>query len=78
MEFCCFSSYAGPGDQRVNDHSQGIRWGTVMASSQDVVYAQIDGRGSGYRGQNLLHAVYRQLGGPEVQDQIEVTRCVPP
>ena len=34
----------------------------------------IDGRGSGYRGDDLLFEIYYSLGGPEVQDQIEVTR----
>ncbi|CAG0902884.1 unnamed protein product, partial [Cyprideis torosa] len=67
-------TYAGPGDQRVTERSTGITWGDVLASSQKMVFAQIDGRGSGFRGKNLLHSVYRQLGGPEVQDQIEVTR----
>lgn len=39
-----------------------------------MIYAVIDGRGSGYRGDELLYALHRQLGGPEVQDQIDVTR----
>ena len=34
----------------------------------------IDGRGSGYRGNDLLHEIYYKLGQPEVQDQIDVTK----
>lgn len=34
----------------------------------------IDGRGSGYRGDDLLFEIYYKLGKPEVQDQIDVTK----
>jgi len=38
------------------------------------VYAVIDGRGTGQRGDDILFGIYRQLGGPEVSDQLEATR----
>ena len=49
-------------------------WGTYLTTSESVIYAVIDGRGSGYRGNDLLHEIYYKLGQPEVQDQIDVTK----
>ena len=49
-------------------------WGTYLTTSEAVIYAVIDGRGSGYRGNDLLHEIYYKLGQPEVQDQIDVTK----
>ena len=51
-----------------------LDWGTYLTTTENVIYAVIDGRGSGYRGDDLLHELYYNLGGPEVIDQIDVTR----
>ena len=51
-----------------------LDWGTYLTTSESVIYAVIDGRGSGYRGNDLLHEIYYKLGQPEVQDQIDVTK----
>ena len=51
-----------------------LDWGTYLTTSEGVIYAVIDGRGSGYRGNDLLHEIYYKLGQPEVQDQIDVTK----
>lgn len=51
-----------------------LDWGTYLTTSEDVIYAVIDGRGSGYRGDDLLFEIYYKLGQPEVQDQIDVTK----
>jgi len=51
-----------------------LDWGTYLTTSEAVIYAVIDGRGSGYRGNDLLHEIYYKLGQPEVQDQIDVTK----
>ena len=51
-----------------------LDWGTYLTTTENVIYAVIDGRGSGYRGDELLHELYYNLGGPEVIDQIDVTR----
>ena len=32
-------------------------WGTYLASKKDIIYAKIDGRGSGYQGEKLKHEV---------------------
>ncbi|XP_075159840.1 dipeptidyl peptidase 4 omega isoform X2 [Haematobia irritans] len=51
-----------------------VDWGTYLTSNQSVIYAKIDGRGSGLRGEKLLHSVYLKLGTVEIQDQIDVAR----
>ena len=47
-----------------------LGWSTYLASSENVIYASIDGRGSGGRGDRFLHQIYRRLGTLEVQDQL--------
>lgn len=51
-----------------------VDWGSYLASSKNLVYSWIDGRGSGNQGDKRLHEVYRKLGSTEVKDQIAVTR----
>ena len=68
-----FFRYGGPGSQRVTDqYSMG--WATYMTSSQNVLYASIDGRGSGGQGDAFMHAIYRKLGTLEVTDQITAAK----
>lgn len=45
-----------------------------MVSSRNIIYAKIDGRGSGLRGDENLFALYRKLGTVEVHDQIETAQ----
>ncbi|XP_046809114.1 venom dipeptidyl peptidase 4 isoform X2 [Lucilia cuprina] len=65
--------YGGPDSYSVIDRWI-VDWGTYLTSKQSVIYAKIDGRGSGLRGEKLLHSVYLKLGTVEIADQIEVTR----
>lgn len=51
-----------------------VNWGSYLASKQNVIYVNIDGRGSGYQGDKILHELYRRLGTVEVFDQISVAR----
>ncbi|KAJ8683542.1 hypothetical protein QAD02_019334, partial [Eretmocerus hayati] len=59
-----------PGSMAVSDRFR-IDWGTYMSSHNDVVYVRLDVRGS--RGQGK-RALYRRIGGVEVQDQVTVLR----
>ncbi|XP_063236972.1 inactive dipeptidyl peptidase 10 [Bacillus rossius redtenbacheri] len=59
-----------PGSDSVSDKFA-VDWGTYMSSHNDVVYVKLDVRGA--RGQGT-RAVYRRMGGVEVQDQITVLR----
>ncbi len=65
--------YAGPNSQQVNDRFK-LDWGAYLTTSEQVIYAVIDGRGSGFQGDEMLMEIYKDLGGPEVQDQMDVTR----
>ena len=65
--------YAGPNSQQVSDRFK-LDWGTYLTTSEDIIYAVIDGRGSGFRGDDLLYEIHYKLGQPEVQDQIDVTK----
>ena len=65
--------YGGPNSQQVNDRFK-LDWGTYLTTSEGVIYAVIDGRGSGYRGDDVLFSIHRNIGNPEAQDQIDVTK----
>lgn len=62
-------TYGGPGTQKVTEQF-GLGWSTFLTSSENVIYASIDGRGSGARGDRFLHKIYRNLGTLEVEDQV--------
>lgn len=64
--------YGGPGSQLVTEKWR-IDWNTYLAGHKDFIIAQIDGRGTGGQGHQLLHKVYYKLGSVEVADQLEVT-----
>uniref|UniRef100_A0A672ILI3 Dipeptidyl peptidase 4-like n=1 Tax=Salarias fasciatus TaxID=181472 RepID=A0A672ILI3_SALFA len=65
--------YAGPCSQSV-EYRFKLNWGTYLASSHGIIVASFDGRGSGYQGDDILHAIYKRLGSFEVEDQIAAVR----
>ncbi|NXC20821.1 DPP4 peptidase, partial [Corythaeola cristata] len=65
--------YAGPCSQRVHSVFQ-FSWATYLASTEQIIVASFDGRGSGYQGDEIMHAIYRRLGTDEVEDQITAGR----
>ncbi|XP_056287501.1 dipeptidyl peptidase 4-like isoform X3 [Pseudoliparis swirei] len=65
--------YAGPCSQKV-DFIYRVGWSTYLASTEKVIVASFDGRGSGYQGDKLMHAIYKGLGTHEVEDQITAVR----
>jgi len=65
--------YAGPCSQKV-DHVFRINWATYLASTEQIIVASFDGRGSGYQGDEIMHAINRRLGTYEVEDQISAAR----
>ncbi|XP_041807062.1 inactive dipeptidyl peptidase 10-like [Chelmon rostratus] len=60
---------SAPGGQAVSDCFS-LSWDSVLVSSDDVIVARLDGRGSGFQGQRVLHEVHQRLGTVDVQDQI--------
>jgi dipeptidyl-peptidase 4 len=45
-----------------------------LTVNRSFIYAAIDGRGSGLKGDRMLFAGYRRLGTVEIEDQISVTK----
>ncbi|XP_044072620.1 inactive dipeptidyl peptidase 10-like isoform X2 [Siniperca chuatsi] len=60
---------SAPGGQAVSDRFS-LSWDSVLVSSDGVIVARLDGRGSGFQGQRILHEVHQRLGTVDVQDQI--------
>ncbi|XP_049584130.1 inactive dipeptidyl peptidase 10 isoform X1 [Syngnathus scovelli] len=58
-----------PGGQTVSDRFA-LSWDSVLVSSDNIIVARLDGRGSGFQGQRVLHEVHQRLGTVDVQDQI--------
>ncbi|XP_040913929.1 inactive dipeptidyl peptidase 10-like [Toxotes jaculatrix] len=62
---------SAPGGQAVSDRFS-LGWDSVLVSSDNVIVARLDGHGSGFQGQRILHEVHERLGTVDVQDQIAV------
>ncbi|XP_030194550.1 inactive dipeptidyl peptidase 10 [Gadus morhua] len=60
---------SAPVEQLVSDRFL-LDWDSVLVSSDNVVVARLDGRGSGFQGQRVLHELHQRLGTVDVQDQI--------
>ncbi|XP_077969686.1 inactive dipeptidyl peptidase 10-like isoform X3 [Styela clava] len=67
--------YAGPGSQTVNSKFS-LDWKTFLATNKDIAVMTFDGRGSGFRGSNVLKEVNRRLGVYEIEDQITAIKKV--
>ena len=67
------SRYAGPCSQTV-DFVYQLGYSAYLASTENIIVASFDGRGSGYQGDKLMHAIYKRLGTYEVEDQITAAR----
>ncbi|XP_054915193.1 dipeptidyl peptidase 4 isoform X1 [Poeciliopsis prolifica] len=65
--------YAGPCSQKV-DFRYRVGWSTFLASTEKVIVASFDGRGSGYQGDELMFEIYKRLGTSEVEDQITAAK----
>lgn len=52
----CLRSHAAPGSQAVNSELR-YDFGTYLASRRDMIYARIDGRGTGFDGDKVKHEV---------------------
>ncbi|XP_032424054.1 inactive dipeptidyl peptidase 10-like [Xiphophorus hellerii] len=64
---------SAPGGRVVSERFS-LGWESVLVSSDRVVVARVDGRGSAGRGQDVLQAVYQNLGVVDVQDQVAALR----
>lgn len=65
--------YAGPGSIRVlNSFSIGFQ--SYQATTKDIVYVEIDGRGMSQNGNDMMFTVNNKLGSFEIEDQIAVAK----
>ncbi|XP_018412198.1 PREDICTED: dipeptidyl peptidase 4-like [Nanorana parkeri] len=65
--------YGGPCSQKADQYFR-LNWATYLASTEKIIVASFDGRGSGYQGDNIMHQLYKRLGTVEVEDQIHAGR----
>ncbi|KAM7375219.1 hypothetical protein PAMA_014349 [Pampus argenteus] len=65
--------YGGPCSQEAN-FRYSVSWSTYLASTENIIVASFDGRGSGYQGDGIMHEIYKRLGTYEVEDQISAAR----
>nr|XP_046920004.1 prolyl endopeptidase FAP-like isoform X3 [Dermatophagoides farinae] len=65
--------YGGPGSQYVNENFK-MNFGKYLAGSREIIYAYVDGRGSGFQGETMKHHLFHRLGTVEMDDQIIAAR----
>ncbi|XP_001512952.2 prolyl endopeptidase FAP [Ornithorhynchus anatinus] len=65
--------YGGPCSQSVRSIFA-ISWISYLASKEGIIIALVDGRGTAFQGDEMMHAVYRRLGVYETEDQISAVR----
>lgn len=68
-----FCRAGGPGTQLVSD-KWGLSWASYLASKNNYIVAEVDGRGTGFQGELVRGHLYRTLGTVEVADQLNVIR----
>ncbi|CAB1328448.1 unnamed protein product [Coregonus sp. 'balchen'] len=56
------------------DYRYRLNWGSYLSSTEGIIVASFDGRGSGYQGDKIMHSIYQRLGTFEVEDQITAVR----
>ena len=66
--------YGGPGSQTVLNGWQGGALWYRMLAQEDILVVSVDGRGTGFRGEEFKKMTYLQLGKYETEDQIEVAK----
>jgi dipeptidyl-peptidase-4 len=66
------TQYSGPGSQQVADRWS-MDWEDALVQ-QGYIVACVDGRGTGFRGEEFKKCTYRELGRRETEDQIEAAR----
>ncbi len=65
--------YGGPNSVRVtNAFSLGFK--DYQVTNRKIIHCQIDGRGSGNKGKQLLFTINNRMGTVEIEDQIAVTK----
>ena len=59
------------GSQQVDYRWPGVGWGEFLVSNYDIVYASIDGRGTGFQSDEYTYQLYKQLGTVEMEVRVK-------
>lgn len=65
--------YGGPGSVRISSAFT-VGFANYQVSSKQIVYVEIDGRGTGQKGLDMMFSVNNRLGTYEMEDQIAVAK----
>lgn len=65
--------YGGPGSVRILD-TFSIGYHTYQITSKNYIYVEIDGRGTGNKGNDMMFSINNRLGSYEMDDQISVAK----
>jgi dipeptidyl-peptidase 4 len=65
--------YGGPGSIRVTN-TFGVGFQTYQVTKKDIIYVEIDGRGTAQKGIDMMFSVNNRLGTYEMDDQISVSK----
>ncbi|XP_074483593.1 inactive dipeptidyl peptidase 10-like isoform X4 [Sebastes fasciatus] len=57
-----------PAEQAATEEFR-LDWDSVLVGTEQVIVARLDGRGSGFRGQRVLHQLHQRLGTVDADDQ---------
>lgn len=67
--------YGGPDSNQITDrYSTGFQ--SYIVTNRQYIYAYIDGRGSGKKGDNMRFQIYKKMGTVEIEDQIAVMKAL--
>lgn len=67
--------YGGPNSVTIT-HSYGIGYKHHLITDKKIIYAHIDGRGSGNKGLDNLFEMNNRMGTVEIEDQIDVVKAL--
>ncbi|XP_070499034.1 venom dipeptidyl peptidase 4 [Chironomus tepperi] len=65
--------YGGPGSVRISN-TFSVGYQSYQVTSKKMIYAEIDGRGTGQKGVDMMFSINNRLGTYEMEDQIAVTK----
>lgn len=65
--------YGGPGSVRVAT-SFGLGFQSYQTTKKNIIYVEIDGRGTGQKGLDMMFSVNNRLGTFEMEDQLAVAK----
>lgn len=65
--------YAGPGSTKFSN-TFSIGYQTYQITKKNIIFVEIDGRGTAQKGNDMMFSVNDRLGTYEMEDQISVTK----